>query len=553
MPVYRITAPDGTKYRVEAPEGATEQDALAKVQAEHGQSSQTDAKSQRDQTSSLGAIGAGLGKGVGTVALNTQKYIGKGLDAVGVSSVGKWLQNDADYGLAKISAESAPYKEDHPILTGGGEIVGEIAATLPVGGILAKGAQSVNAAPSLVNAIRSGGFRTGSPAATTTSGKFANAGIRSAGGAINGAASAGLVSPDEATSGAMIGGALPGVAGVAGRSLQAVGRSVRGKPIAAEVKALAERAGELGIDVPADRLANSKPLNAVASGLNYVPFSGRAGTEAKMQSQLNQALSRTFGQDSDNVTMALRKAQSDLGGKFDDVLKSNTVNFDQQLLSDIATAQQSAAKELGADGLKAINGQIQELVEKGANGAIDGQAAYNIKRTLDRIGRRSTPEAFHARELKKSLMGALDRSLGTQEAAAFAETRKQYGNMLALENLAQNGAEGNVSIARIANMKNINNKDLQELADISAQFLKPREGQHGAAQRAAAGLGVGSFAGLPVLAGTVAAGRATNSLMNSNALKNAILGNPVFSGKTNKLLETLRQNAYLSAPVVGTQ
>ncbi len=35
MPTFNITAPDGTRYRVEAPEGASEQDALAKVQEQH--------------------------------------------------------------------------------------------------------------------------------------------------------------------------------------------------------------------------------------------------------------------------------------------------------------------------------------------------------------------------------------------------------------------------------------------------------------------------------------------------------------------------------------
>lgn len=36
MPVFKITSPDGAIYNVTAPEGATEQDALAKVQAQHG-------------------------------------------------------------------------------------------------------------------------------------------------------------------------------------------------------------------------------------------------------------------------------------------------------------------------------------------------------------------------------------------------------------------------------------------------------------------------------------------------------------------------------------
>jgi len=35
MPTFNITAPDGTMYRVAAPEGATEQDALARVQEQH--------------------------------------------------------------------------------------------------------------------------------------------------------------------------------------------------------------------------------------------------------------------------------------------------------------------------------------------------------------------------------------------------------------------------------------------------------------------------------------------------------------------------------------
>jgi hypothetical protein len=427
----------------------------------------------------------------------------------------------------------------------GGKLAGEIAGTAGVGTAIAAPLKAAGIAPRLAAAIQSGGMTVGQGGAPAT-----NLLARVAGGAISGGASAGLVNPEDAKMGAMIGGALPVATKVAGWAGNKLGKAISGGQLTPEVKALADRAQQLGIDIPADRLVNSKPLNALAASLDYVPFSGRAGTMDKMQSQLNTALSKTFGQNSDNVTGALRKAQTDLGSKFDTVLKSNTVRVDQQLMTDLADAANMASKELGSDGAKIIANQVDEIIAKGANGDIDGQAAYNIKRTLDRISQRNSPEAFYARDLKQKLMAALDRSLGPQQAAEFAQVRKQYGNMLSLENLAQNGADGNISIARLANMKNINNHELQELADISAQFLKGREGQHGAAQRAVAGLGLGGVAGVPALAGSVAAGRGANMLLNSSVMKNAVTGSP----QTNQMMRLLgepeaQQFLYRSAPV----
>jgi hypothetical protein len=99
--------------------------------------------------------------------------------------------------------------------------------------------------------------------------------------------------------------------------------------------------------------------------------------------------------------------------------------------------------------------------------------------------------------------------------------------MKKLENLAQNGAEGDISIGRLANLKNIRSPELQELADISTQFLKTRENPHGALQRlviGGTGISAGGAASLPLAASLLAAGRGTNSLLNSEALRNAVLG-----------------------------
>lgn len=434
----------------------------------------------------------------------------------------------------------------------GGKIGGEIAGTAGAGGVLGNVAARFGASAPIVEALATSGMRVGGMV-----GPKALA-LRTAAGAVAGGVQAGMVDPQQAPSGALVGAALPGVLKGAGALAEKAGASMRNlasRSVSPEVAKLATRAKELGIDVPADRLVDSRPMNAVAAGLNYVPFSGRAGSEDKMVSQLNKAVSKTFGQDSSNVTMALRKAADDLGGKFDSTLRNNGVQFDKQLLDDISTVYNKAEAELGSDALKPITSKVNDLIAKGGEGVIDGQAAYNIKRELDRIGRGNTPSAFHALELKGVLMEALNRSLGPDKAAAFATTRQQYGNMLALEKLAKNGVEGEISAARLANMKNINNEPLQELADIAAQFVKQREGQHGGAQRAAAAgitAVLGGPAGLAALSG---GGRVANMALNSNTLKNAMTGQALPPNKLATLLSRPEAQELLvrSAPVLAGQ
>lgn len=448
---------------------------------------------------------------------------------------------------------------------GAGKLVGEIAGTAGVGPALGAGAQAAGAGPQVVNALRSGGMTLGGAPAQTTAQGARNLLLRTGAGAATGGASAGLVNPEDAGIGALIGGGLPVATKVAGTVGNALGRSMTGGPVAPEVRQLAQRAQDLGIDVPVDRIANSKPLNALAASLDYVPFSGRTATMDNMQSQFNQAISRTFGQDSDNVTLALRKARDDLGSKFDKALTSTTVKIDQPFLDALSEASERASAELGQEGASVINRQIDEIMRKGVTGEIDGQAAYNIKNTLDRIGKQNTPQAFYAGDLRKDLMAALNRSMPADEAAKFAETRRQYGNMLSLQKLAQNGVDGDISVARVANLKNINNPELQEIADIAAQFLRSREGQHGAAQRAIFGIGgsagaagaAGAAGGLAAamdmgltLGTGVALGRGANAALSSQAVRNRLLsGGASRAGGSSPVQELL----YRAAPVLGAQ
>lgn len=443
-----------------------------------------------------------------------------------------------------------------------GKLGGEVAGTAGAGGAIANTVARIpgaaTAAPGLINALRTGGMTTGQTVAPGAINALRDIAIRSAGGGISGAASAGLVNPEDAKTGGVVGAALPPALKTAGWAGQKAGQLVRAAIPKAlpEVAALAERAGQLGIDIPADRLVNSRPLNAAASSLNYIPLSGRAAVEDKMYGQFNKAIARTIGQDTDNMAQALRNASKDLGAQFDKVLTNNRVKVDPQFMTDLADAANKATNELGKDGASIIGKQVDDIINKAATGEIDGQAAYNIKKTLDRIGNRNSPEAYYARDLKKALMGALNRSLGPDEAAAFAKVRQQYGNMLDLEGLVPNGAEGGLSVGRLANMKGIGNKDLQELADIAGQFLKTRENAHGAAQRVVLG-GVGATAAgmgaAPYVAGAMATGRGANALLKSQAMKNAVLGKPSAPNALQQLLENedAALMAYRVAPAVA--
>lgn len=75
MPTFRITAPDGAKYNVTGPDGATEQDALAQVQAQHqpnnSPSPETRAAPSKETTGESIVRGIGQGAEAGLEGLGS--------------------------------------------------------------------------------------------------------------------------------------------------------------------------------------------------------------------------------------------------------------------------------------------------------------------------------------------------------------------------------------------------------------------------------------------------------------------------------------------------
>jgi hypothetical protein len=207
------------------------------------------------------SLGAGFSKGAGNIMFGGQRLVGKGLEAVGATETGQALQADAARRQAEQEAFIAPYREVAPTATGVGEFTGEVVGTLPVGGVIAKGVGAIPGAGALAQSIRTGGFSTGAPAATTLGGRAADIATRAAGGGIVGGTSAALVNPEEAGVGTALGAAAPFVLPVVGKYVAIGG----GKIIDAFTGKLAPvKAGKVAREMAGDAIGQIRAANNLA-------------------------------------------------------------------------------------------------------------------------------------------------------------------------------------------------------------------------------------------------------------------------------------------------
>jgi hypothetical protein len=205
----------------------------------------------------------------------------------------------------------------------GGKLGTEIAGTMGVGGaaanVAARSPTLAAKAPALIDAIRTAGM--------TAGGKTGAAGLatRAAGGAITGGAAAGLVNPEDAGMGAMIGGVAPGVVQAAGKVGQAVGNVVRGPQQTPELQAAIKVARDAGYVIPPTQ---AKPTlsNRVLEG-----FSGKITTaqnaSAKNQAITNKLAAEAVGLPADaKITPDVLKSVRDAAGQaYDAIGQAGTV------------------------------------------------------------------------------------------------------------------------------------------------------------------------------------------------------------------------------------
>ena len=536
-------------------------------------------------------LGAGAVRGAGSIGATLLYPIDKAQDLyygdrnAGVTSLvtgKKPLSRNEERRQAMDDALSSMGADTNSLAFKGGKLAAEIAGTAGAGGAIARGAGALAPAiaqtpqgAAILNAVASGGMRTGVTPATVI-GRVADIGTRSLGGAITGGASAGIVNPEDAVAGAATGAAFPLAvmgAGAAGRGI----RNALTPTVTPEAAALYQRAAQLGIPVNAAQLSDSKFLKTLQSVLENTPLTGAEGAKQNQLNAFTRAVSNTFGEDTPSITREVyNRARTRIGGEFNRLSANNNMQGDLGMIGRLGQIQDEAQRFSTTDTSRIVNNALDELLSKAdANGVIPGRAYQSFDSLMARQLRNAGPEAPYLGRLREAVQNTMDASIAPADRQAWATARGQYRNLKTIRDLvAKEGSDGTISPSGLMGRVNASQAgkeamargtsgDLGELAIIGKQFVRDPIPNSGTAQRMSinallGGLGGGGAlvslpATLGVAGGTVAAGRMANQALNSNALAQAMLnrGQQIAPQDVNALIQFMQRSAPVVVPQVS--
>ncbi len=393
----------------------------------------------QDVKQGAGNIGAGLLRGAGSIGATILAPYDMAKDAIdgkGLSLESNRARRDGmDDGLQTMGAETDSYGYK------GGKLVGEVAGTAGAGGaaanVIAKVApRAAAAAPGLIEALRTGGM--------SANGATGAAGVvtRAAGGAANGAISAGMVNSEDAGTGAIVGGVLPGAVQLAGKAGMAVGNSSAGK--------LAERLKEFARNAPKNDTVRASieagyqiPPNMVKPSLANQVIESVSGKQATQQlasvhnAKVTDGLARKALGLADDAPLTKEAMQVYRGAQhaagYEPVKNMGLVQTDgafTQALDDITS------KYTGKGTIPAVQrDDIRALVDAHKSGGFDAGDAVDAMRLL----RDQADEAFRKgdtaigktyKDISKAYEDVIERNLqATGNADMLANFRQARQNM----------------------------------------------------------------------------------------------------------------------------
>lgn len=361
-----------------------------------------------------------------------------------------------------------------------GNIAGEVAQlAIPVGGaasVVAKAAPKVVTAAAKV-----------APKAAAYASQAAQAGALAA---------LKPVETGETRAGNALGGAVAGAAGQAvAHGATAVARGAANK-IAPNIRALYEKAVEMGIPVRVDQLGDSRFLKTLASQLEKMPLTGGRGAQEAQQEAFNRAVSRQFGEDSTKVTPEVyAAAKRRLGGQFETLSARNNLNVTDDLTTRLSGVVDEAERFADPATANAVRNAVNGVLDKMVDGAIvPGRAYQSMDSMLGKLLKGGGEKAHYLGTVRTTLREGMDDSISAVDKEAWDAARGQYKAMKTVRDLIAKDGGGDISPALLAGRVNATNAgkeamasgragEMGDIAMIGRQFVRDPVPNSGTAER----------------------------------------------------------------------
>lgn len=441
---------------------------------------------------------------------------------------------------------------------------GNLAVAAP--GVQALGGAVAKVAPRLGAAIHSGGLTTGA-APVGLGARAADMGLRAAGGGIGGYLSAGMVDPESANTGGLLGAALPPALTVAGKAGQAVGRVLRGPEQSPQMAGAVRSAQELGLVLPPSQ-ARASLLNRLVEGMAG-KLSTAQNASAKNAPKVAEVVARDLGLP-EGVPLngeSLGAVKRAAGAMYEAVSSAGTVTPGagyQRALDAIAAPHVQAARGFP----NAKPSPVLQMVDSLRSESFDAASAVAKIKEL----RSSADDAFKpggtgadigraAKAAAKALEDALEDHLTAIGEPAllgqFKQARQLYAKAMSVEK-AMDATTGTVDARKLAAQLQKGKPlsgDTRKIAEAAAQFrtaFKPPEQMGSLPQLSpldwAAGGGLGLATGSPLSALAIGARPAARALALSPMVQNRLIQPAASQSTINPLAELL---AARSVPVLA--
>lgn len=280
-----------------------------------------------------------------------------------------------------------------------------------------------------------------------------------------------------------------------GRGLARVAQPTTSAPTP-QVQRAITRLEKAGVPVDVAERAGSENLRMIRRFLTDNPISAgimKKGQEAT-QTAFNRAALKLIGEQGEAaIPEVVDRAASRIGKVMDDVAARNTVKVDNKMLMDLGDIEDEAKLILEPSQFAPLKSQIDNILSKASStGGIDGAAYQRIRTIAGELSKNPALKRFSG-NLRETIDSALERTAGKTDAEAIRTARKQYRNLLKIEDAIGTTETGDISIPRLAAATSVKreraaalrNRGDAELARLARSAMTVREAfpQSGTAPR----------------------------------------------------------------------